>query len=247
MRPSATRPVIGITQCLDDCGRWRSGRTYGYLDTAYASAVETAGGIPLLLPIAADAAPLVHRIDGLLVPGGDDFSPSEPGRYPADAHFDPAPARQIAFDLSVLAAAEARRLPVLGICYGMQLLAVRHGGSLYYHLPADAPECAPHQLTAPEGRHPIDVVRDTRLAEILGPGTHAVNSLHHQAVRAAGAGLRVCASAPDGTIEAIERADRKAGPFELGVQWHPEKLPGTAAGVLFAALVAACAERSRTG
>lgn len=241
------RPVIGITQCLDDRGRWRRGRTYSYLDAAYANAIEVAGAIPLLLPIQAEAAALVRRVDGILVPGGDDFSPPTREAYPEDVHFDPVPARQIAFDMDVLAAAQAERLPVLGICYGMQLLAMRRSGSLHYHLPTDAPAAAQHQLPEQAGRHTLELEPGTRLATILGPGPHEVNSLHHQSVARPGAGLRVCARAPDGVIEAIESADPAAGPLELGVQWHPEKLSDTASRRLFEALVAACAATRRTG
>lgn len=250
------RPVVGITQCLDTRGRWRAGRTYGYLDAAYADAVSAAGGVPLLLPIQAEVFELAARIDGLLLPGGDDFDPPTRDAYPPDVAFDPAPAVQIEFDLAVLSAAKTRRLPVLGICYGMQLLAVQRGGSLLYDLPTDAPNAAPHQLPEPEGRHALEVVPATLLAEILGEGPHEVNSRHHQAIRTPGEGLRVSASAPDGVIEGIEArrdfesaapADGPVTPFELGVQWHPENLSGGAGSQLFEALVAACAVLPRTG
>ena len=90
------RPLIGIPPCLDDRGRWHSGRTTQYLDTAYAGAIDACGGIPMLLPLQSDAAAAVARIDGLLLPGGDDFPPPHP--YPDGVRFEPAPPDQIDFD-----------------------------------------------------------------------------------------------------------------------------------------------------
>jgi putative glutamine amidotransferase len=229
-------PVIGITQCLDDRGRWRPGRSYAYADLAYARAVEEAGGLPLHLPAQTDSDALASRIDGLLVPGGDDFAPERPDAYPSDAGFDPAPLAQIAFDRRLLASARGRNLPVLGICYGMQLLALERGGSLHYHLPTDLPEAGIHRLPETE-RHALEIEPETLLSDILGGVEALVNSLHHQAVSQTGLDLRVCARAPDGVIEAIEASNR---PFELGVQWHPEKLAGETRDRLFRAFVDAC-------
>jgi putative glutamine amidotransferase len=228
-------PIVGISQCLDDRGRWRPGRDYVYLDLAYARAVEAAGGLAVHLPPQRSTTELVSGIDALLIPGGDDFLPADPTRYP-DGVFDETPPAQIDFDSRLLAAALARGIPVLGVCYGMQLLALHHGGTLHHHLPSDLPDAAPHQLPEAEGRHPIEVAPGTRLAKILGDEPAPVNSLHHQAVAVAGDGLRVAARAPDGVIEAVE----SEGPgFVLGVQWHPEKLEGDARLQLLRALLEA--------
>jgi putative glutamine amidotransferase len=228
-------PVVGITQCLDERERWRPGREYLYLDRAYVAAVECAGAGALMLPIQADAIALVQRIDALLLPGGDDFAPPSP--YPAGVTFDPAPERQLAFDRSVLAAARARRIPILGICYGAQLMALERGGRLHHHLPHDLPDSADHRLPERDGRHPVMPEPDSLLARLVGPDPLLVNSLHHQAVAEPGSGMRVSARSGDGVVEAIECVD---APFELGVQWHPEKLEGSAGARLFDALVDAC-------
>lgn len=228
------RPLIGIALCLDDRGRRRHGRTTHYLDAAYTRAVEVGGGVPLLLPLQRDAAALVDRIDGLLLPGGDDFPPPRP--YPDDVDFELAPSKQIEFDGRLLDHAFARELPVLAICYGMQRLALHAGGSLHADIATDLPDAAEHRLAEDDGRHALQVEADSRLAGILGPAPGPVNSRHHQAVASAGA-LRVVARADDGVIEAIER---ETGPFCVGVQWHPEKLEGPHREQLLAAFVDAC-------
>jgi putative glutamine amidotransferase len=121
----------------------------------------------------------------------------------------------------------------------MQLLALHRGGGLHAHLPLDRPDAGPHRLAEPDGRHGLVVEPGSRLATILAGAPPAVNSLHHQAVSAAGRGLRVAARAEDGVIEAIEAADPAAA-FCVGVQWHPEKMAGPHRARLFAAFVAAC-------
>jgi putative glutamine amidotransferase len=231
-------PLIGISQCLDERGRWRRGREYLYVDFAYVRAVERAGGYPLLLPIQHDAAALVERIDALILPGGDDFLPD--ADYPHPVHFDPVAPRQHDFDAALLRAALTRHVPVLGICYGAQLLALDHGGSLHHHIPVDLPMADDHQLPEQDGRHPVEIVPGSRLASAIGAGPVDVNSLHHQAIDEPGRGLRVAARAKDGVVEAIERT---ADAFCIGVQWHPEKLAGKAGDGLFSALVAACGQQ----
>jgi putative glutamine amidotransferase len=230
------RPLVGIPPHLDDQERWRPGRIYHYLDVAYARAVEAAGGTPLYLPLQRDAASLLARIDGLLVPGGGDFLPDR--AYPDEVAFDRVPDDQLDFDRQLLAAALEQRKPLLGICYGMQLLALHHGARLLHHVPLDAPHFGRHQLAERDGRHALQVEPGSRLAAVLGDAASPVNSLHHQGVASAPAPLRVSARAPDGLIEAIEREDL---PFCLGVQWHPEKLPDPHRQRLFSAFVAACA------
>ena len=233
--------TVGISTCLDDRERWRAGREYLYLDQRYSEVVAEAGGQPVLLPVGSDPALAARSIDALLLPGGDDFEPETP--YPEPVDFEPAAPRQLAFDRALLAAARAAGRPILGICYGAQLMALACGGRLHHHLPLDRPEAQAHQLPEASGRHAIQVDADSRLASLLGEGAVEVNSLHHQAVAEAGEGMRVCARAPDGVVEAIEAT----GPaLEIGVQWHPEKLDGAAGGPLLRAWLEACtAARTR--
>ncbi len=228
-------PLIGIPPCVDDRERWRAGRIYVYADHAYTRAIDAAGGLAVHLPMQGAPAELIDRVDGLLLPGGDDFAPDAP--YPG-VDFDLAPEPQIAFDRALLQAARARGLPILGICYGAQLIALETGGALHHHIPVDCPGAMNHQLPEADGRHRLVVEPDSVLAACLeraadGP---TVNSLHHQAIARIGDGSRVTARAEDGVIEGFEGEDG----FLVGVQWHPEKLPGEGSAALFRTFVDAC-------
>jgi putative glutamine amidotransferase len=228
------RPLIGIPPCLDDRGRWRPEREYHYADAAYAHAVMEVGGIPVYLPPQGDVASLAQRLDGLLVPGGGDFAPDR--AYPAGVSFDLVPARQLAFDRALLAAALERDRPVLGICYGMQLLALHCDGALYFDVATDVPGAAEHHFRDPAARHAIRVESASRLRGVLGAEEVPVNSRHHQAVADAGS-ARVAARSGDGIVEAVELPDAR---FALGVQWHPESLDPGHREQLFGAFVRAC-------
>lgn len=230
------RPLIGIPPQLDERGRWKRGRHYHYVDAAYAGAVEEAGGAALYLPHQRGADALARRIDGLLLPGGGDFVP--PTAATDDPRFDAVAETQLAFDHGLLAAALGCRLPVFAICYGMQLLALLRGGRLIHHIPAELPDAGEHQLADPDARHAVRVEPGSLLEHVLGTGSQLVNSRHHQAVAEPGQGLRVCARAEDGVIEAIEDP---AHAFCLGVQWHPEGMHAAHREALFGAFVAACA------
>ena len=228
------RPLIGIPPCLDERGRWRPTREYHYADAAYARAVAEAGGIPVYLPQQEDVAALADRLDGLLLPGGGDFAPDR--AYPSGVSFDLVPARQLAFDRALLAAALERDRPVLGICYGMQLLALHCDGALHFDVATDVPGAAEHHFGDPAARHAIRVESASQLRGVLGAEEVAVNSRHHQAVADAGR-ARVAARSADGIVEAVELPGAR---FALGVQWHPESLDARHREQLFGAFVRAC-------
>jgi len=209
------RPRIGLTLDVD-----AEGRRY-LLKRQYADAVWRAGGlpVPLVHALGEAAEALVAELDGLVVTGGAfDVPPELYGerRLPACG---PSKPERTAAELGLLRAALARRLPLLGVCGGMQLLAVARGGTLWQDLPSQFG--ARHEQAPPKDlpSHEVAIAPGSLLARLVGPEPLRVNSTHHQAVKDPGEGAVVTARAPDGVVEAIELP---AFPFALGVQWHPE-------------------------
>jgi putative glutamine amidotransferase len=226
-------PRIGIALTLD--AQLRAGRQTWFADAAYAAAVEAAGGIALHVAAGEEPDAALAQLDALVIPGGDDFLPPAP--YPPSVAFRAAPPEQIARDLALVRAALARGLPLLGICYGMQLLALAGGGTLVYDIAHEIAGAAPHRLPA-GARHALALAPGSRLAQIFGGVLElAVNSRHHQGVASPGAQLRASAHAEGGVIEAIESPP--GAPFVLGVQWHPEDMDGEHAARVYGALIAA--------
>ena len=233
-----TAPVIGLTTYREQAawGVWQ--QRADVLPAQYAAAVEATGGVPLLLPPVAQegaADSVVARIDGLVISGGADV---DPGRYGADPHPRTAAWRpdRDAWEAALLDAAEAAGLPVLGVCRGMQVMAVHAGGVLDQH----TPDLVGHEQHSPGGdrfgRIEVATVPATRVAGLLGDAL-SVSCHHHQSVRRH-PGYVAAAHAADGTLEAMERAGDR---FCVAVQWHPE----TAADVgLLAGLVRAAAEHA---
>lgn len=187
--------------------------------------------------LAARAAVLAERLDGLLLSGGGDFRPQLWGEYPHPGlALSAADLAREAWELALLRAFLAARRPVLGVCRGMQLLNAALGGSLWQDL-AERPDTLPHNPEQPpeQASHPVRC--RGRLAEWLGTEQLLVNSVHHQGVRLLGRGLQAAAVAPDGLIEAVLRP----GPgLVLGVQWHPERLQDAASGRLWQRFAATC-------
>lgn len=228
------KPVIGVSTYREtaDWGSWHRVRA-DLLPAAYADAVRAGGGVPVLLPPnldAQDAAAAIDRLDGLVIGGGADVDPARYRQRPGEHTAGWRPDRD-ASELALLDAADRRALPTLGICRGMQLMAVHAGGSLAQHVPDDVG----HEQHSPGpgvyGSTVVAVQPGSRLAGIIGTEL-SVPCHHHQSVDAH-PGFAAVARASDGLIEAMENRDR---PFWLGVQWHPETDSDMR---LFAALAAA--------
>jgi len=214
------------------------------LGMVYLLAIERAGGLPVVLPPVLNGAvgALLDRLDGLCLSGGPDLDPTAYGELPHDRLGEIEPDLD-AFELALAQEADARHMPVLGICRGAQAMNVARGGTLHQHV-ADVVGESIHHRQREVGRVPTHLVvveDEARLAAITGAGELAVNSFHHQAVDRLGRDLHAVARAPDGLVEAIE-ADGPA--LYLGVQWHAEGLIDDARhGALFAELVDAAASR----
>jgi putative glutamine amidotransferase len=187
--------------------------------------VAAAGGLAVVADSWADPESLADRADAVVLNGGQDV---EPIRYGTAAHeMTDAPDRERdAFELALVGAASRRRVPILGVCRGMQLLNVALGGTLHQHLP-DITQLAHRVLDRFDVPvHLADFEPGSAIAGGLGRTRTGVNSVHHQAVDRLGEGLRATAYADDGTVEAIEGCDG----LHLGVQWHPEFLAEPYAG-----------------
>ena len=214
-------PIIGITLDREEPGGY-SKFPWLALRENYAQAVAAAGGLPVLLPpLAASVAAYLDLIDGLIVSGGAfDVDPTLFGAAERHATVTTKDART-AFELGITRGAIARRIPLLGICGGQQLLHVALGGTLIQHIPDEVAAALAHEQPNPrnEPGHTVRILRGTKLHAIVGADQLAVNSAHHQAARDVPLALRISAIADDGVIEAIETPDRH---FCIGVQWHPE-------------------------
>ena len=168
----------------------------------------------------------VDDFDGILFAGGADVDPMFYGEHRKYDNVQVDRGRDD-FELEVLRRALHRRLPILGICRGAQMINVSFGGTLYQDLAEDAePELEHRQTDAGNSRndttHAVTVTEpDSALAGAIH-GSCRVNSIHHQAIKRLGHGLKVTAHSEDGLVEAVEAADDY--PFLLAVQWHPEEI-----------------------
>ena len=211
------KPLIGITANYSE----------GQLQLApgYFRSVEAAGGIPVI--IAPKRMPdvnvslLLDRIDGLLLSGGADINPILVGEDPVPALSGINSERDL-FELTLTRLAYNRQIPMLGICRGIQVLAVALGGTVMQDIATSLPQASliKHSQKADRATatHFVQAVEGSRIEQLLGK-RFAVNSFHHQAVDSCGPRFRITAQSADGVIEAIESTEMKS---IIGVQWHPE-------------------------
>lgn len=239
------RPVIGITSYVEAVGRgdWVD-QPSAVLPHNYVEHVERSGAVAVVLPPRLDAedalvAGLLARLDGVIIAGGADVEPSRYAAVPDSRVQSPRPDRD-SFELAVARVSAQTRQPLLGICRGMQVMAVAAGGELEQHVPDRVGNDVHSPSPGVYASHQVEVVAGTRLASILGAGAHDVPTYHHQAVRTH-PGYAATAWHADGTLEAMEDT---AYPFRLAVQWHPEAGADTR---LFDALAEACRQRGPRG
>ncbi|MEN6644394.1 MAG: gamma-glutamyl-gamma-aminobutyrate hydrolase family protein [Armatimonadia bacterium] len=185
--------------------------------------IASAGAAPVIIPCTEDVEAVetvLERADGLLVSGGPDVSPDVYGQGPC-AHLGGVEPLRDAVDDIALRYAYAHDMPMLGICRGIQSMAVYAGGTLIQDIPSQVPNALQHGQKAPgfHGIHEITIEPESLLARVTGRSRAMVNSFHHQAVDTVPEGWVASARTADGVIEAIEKPQSK---FCLGLQFHPE-------------------------
>jgi len=218
------KPLIGILPGYD------AERDLITLRPEYAFGVAAAGGAPVLLPVPSTQMPeeywigLVDHLDGLLCSGGPDLAPTTFGEQPIPGLGAISPERD-RFEIALTRIALERDLPTLGICRGVQVMAVVAGGTLYQDINSQLPRGIKHRQDAPRwhASHTVMCAPGSIVASAHGCETFMVNTFHHQSIKDVPPGFVATAHAPDGIIEAIEHPGHR---FALGVQWHPEGLWG---------------------
>jgi putative glutamine amidotransferase len=196
-----------------------------YLSRYYSEAIEAAGGAPVhisLIPRREYIEALMEGLDGIMLPGSDsDVDPLRYGREPHRRLGSVQPIKDET-DLIVLEHVEQRGIPLLAICFGMQVLNVSRGGTLIQDIPSEMPAAINHQQGAPRDRHShrVRLLEGSFLAKLAGGDGALVNSHHHQAIETVGRELVATAWTADGLVEALE--DPRGDRFNLAVQWHPE-------------------------
>lgn len=233
------RPLIALSMDHEEGGEGKYSRfPWHALRSNYMTAIEMAGGLAAgITPPPEVCALVLQRFDGLIITGGAfDVDPDLYGGGTRHATTSPRPARTTS-ELTLLREAHRIGMPILGICGGMQLMAVAMGGTLFQHIPDDVPSALEHEQTTPRDQpgHTIRLSPGSKLAGIAQTDVMQVNSSHHQAVKSPGS-LQIAARSPDGVIEAVEME----GPFFfIGVQWHPEFCIDPADKRIFSAFIAA--------
>ncbi|MDR3601245.1 MAG: gamma-glutamyl-gamma-aminobutyrate hydrolase family protein [Desulfosporosinus sp.] len=230
------KPVIGITaaHCSEELKTFP--RHY------YVESIRKAGGIPFIIPpvqAQAECSDILSLLDGLLLTGGGDISPIYLNESPLRGIGGCFPERDRS-EILLTQLSLQQNLPLLGICRGIQVLAVVAGGRIYQDIPRQHPLAMEHSQTAPRqyAWHDVDIAEESALYHLLRERKIAVNSLHHQAVSEVPPGFRQNALASDGIIEGIEKLGAK---FCIGVQWHPESMGNEAHGkALFKGFIEAC-------
>jgi len=222
-------PLIGITADLANAqsnANHANAEPTLFLPQRYVSAVDRAGGSPLVLPPISSTSAIrkyLDMLDGVILSGGDfDIHPRYYGERAENSLGNIIPERT-EFELALAEMALRRDMPMLGICGGAQAINVALGGSLIQDIKTQVNSAVEHQQSAKKytGGHPVEVTVGSLLHRIVGRCSLEVNTTHHQAIKNPGKGLVVNAIAPDGVIEGVESIRHT---FVLGVQWHPEVL-----------------------
>lgn len=227
-------PLIGIGVSIDRGKRLRTGMDYLYVHRGYSRAIRNAGGVPVLL--SPDTPPsCVASLAGLVLTGGDDLPPwLGMNGTPLGQAEDP---ERIDHDRQMLDAFANARKPVLGVCYGMQLINLHYGGGLYRSVAEELGPNIDHGGSGRATEHQLERVGHSLLLERLGK-TFQTNSVHGQGIREVAPGFSVTARAEDGLVEAMERD------CMFGVEWHPES--DATGEAIYRRFIELCQDRSST-
>ncbi|MGO0063431.1 gamma-glutamyl-gamma-aminobutyrate hydrolase family protein [Brevibacillus fluminis] len=240
------KPIIGITPWRRDLPTFLGEKTDLYtLDPEYSNCIELAGGVPVILTQnLANIASYMELLDGLVVSGGGDVDPRSYGEENSGQSYD-VNEKADEFEIALLREAAARRLPVLGICRGFQMMQVAFGGAMHQDLHSVYPAHPKNQGDAETilaQRHPVKLAEGSWLARAYGTTERIVNTIHHQCVRVLGDGFKPVGWSEDGIVEAVEAQTQWQA---IGVQWHPEKLKNEAELGLFRAFIEGIEENKR--
>lgn len=217
----AKKPIIGINCDFKAADRSKPG--FAYLAAGYFQSIAAAGGIPIVVPPAShidSIARVLDHVDGFMMIGGADLDPRNDGFMLHSSVRTMDPVRE-ASDRMLVAELAERRIPLLAIGAGMQLMNIQQGGNLFLHIKEDLPTAVPHlDPHDPNHRHTLEVESDSLVGRVFGDGEIRVSSRHHMAIDEVAPGFRVTARCPDGVIEAIE--SEMMDWFAVGTQFHPE-------------------------
>ncbi len=217
----AAKPLIGLN--ADYRSARKDSPPFTYLCAGYHDSLIRVGAVPVVIPPLTnkeDLAQVLNLLDGVVFVGGADLDPRRDNfmLHPSVRLLDP---RREEFDRMLMGMVARRRMPVLAIGTGMQLLNVSQGGNLLLHIPEDAPGAIPHlDSMDPAHRHALEVTPGSLMERVYGEGEIRVNSMHHMAVDDVAPGFAATARCPDGIVEAIESV--RDDWFAFGAQFHPE-------------------------
>ena len=217
----AAKPLIGVN------AEYRSARkdspAFSYLTAGYYNAIMKSNAIPVMIPPLVeedDMRCVLDHLDGVLFVGGGDLDCRNEGfmLHPSMRLLD---TRRETFDRRLMELVADRRMPVMGIGCGLQLLNISQGGNLFLHIAEDLPRALPHlDPMDPHHRHALVIEMGTLMERVYGEGEIRVNSMHHMAIDEVASGFAVTARCPDGVVEAIEST--RDDWFAFGTQFHPE-------------------------
>ncbi|MBE6536682.1 MAG: gamma-glutamyl-gamma-aminobutyrate hydrolase family protein [Ruminococcaceae bacterium] len=228
--------IIGILGIVDD-------EVITKLQNTYTKAIESSGGIPLLLPYVEKDESIdtfVKICDGFLFTGGADIEPSRYGEEKKDTCGNIHPYRD-ELEFKAFEKIYPTGKPIMAICRGAQFVNVALGGSLYQDIPTESPSDIQHVQSEPKNSpsHSVKIISGTPLSEFISSEEMSANSFHHQAIKTLGKGLCVMAIANDGIIEALYSTENR---YLHAYQWHPERLfeSEKSNALLFRDFIAAC-------